>query len=71
MTILLTLAIVVLALILFVAEWLPSDIVAIITTLLLTIFGLVTPEESISGFSNSATITVMAMFILSAGIGRT
>lgn len=71
MTIFLTLAIVVLALILFVAEWLPSDIVAIITTLLLTIFGLITPEESISGFSNPATITVMAMFILSAGIART
>ncbi len=71
MTIFLTLAIVVLALILFVAEWFPSDIVAIIITLLLAILGLVTPEESISGFSNSATITVMAMFILSAGIART
>jgi di/tricarboxylate transporter len=33
--------------------------------------GLVTPEEGISGFSNSATITVMAMFILSPGITRT
>ncbi|MEA5596735.1 SLC13 family permease [Rivularia sp. UHCC 0363] len=71
MTIFLTLAIVVLALILFVGEWFPPDIVAIITMLLLTILGLVTPEESISGFSNSATITVMAMFILSAGIART
>ncbi|MEB3218455.1 MAG: SLC13 family permease [Nostocales cyanobacterium 94392] len=71
MTIFLTFAIIVLALILFVAEWFPSDIVAIIITLLLTILGLVTPEESISGFSNSATITVMAMFILSAGIART
>lgn len=71
MTIFLTFAIIVLALILFIAEWFPSDIVAIIITLLLTILGLVTPEESISGFSNSATITVMAMFILSAGIART
>jgi len=71
MTIFLTLAIVVLALILFVGEWVPSDIVAIITTLLLMILGLITPEEGVSGFSNSATITVMAMFILSAGIERT
>ncbi|MDJ0735067.1 MAG: SLC13 family permease [Nostocaceae cyanobacterium] len=71
MTIFLTLAIVVLALFLFVAEWFPSDIVAIIVALLLTVLGLVTPEESISGFSNSATITVMAMFILSAAIART
>ncbi|MDJ0583437.1 SLC13 family permease [Crocosphaera sp.] len=71
MAIVLTLGIVVLALFLFVVEWFPSDIVAIIVALLLTIFGLVTPEESISGFSNSATITVMAMFILSAAIART
>ena len=33
--------------------------------------GLVTPDEGIAGFGNSATITVMAMFILSAGITRT
>jgi di/tricarboxylate transporter len=71
MTIFLTLAIVLLALVLFVAEWFPSDIVAIIVTLLLIILGLVTPDEGISGFGNSATITVMAMFILSAGIART
>ncbi|MGK7940865.1 MAG: SLC13 family permease [Crocosphaera sp.] len=71
MTIFLTLAIVVLALFLFVVEWFPSDIVAIIVALLLTVLGLVTPEESISGFSNSATMTVMAMFILSAAIART
>ncbi|MBW4478504.1 MAG: SLC13 family permease [Tolypothrix brevis GSE-NOS-MK-07-07A] len=71
MSIFLTLAIVVLALILFVTEWLPSDIIAIIVTLLLIVLGLVTPDEGISGFGNSATITVMAMFILSAGIART
>jgi di/tricarboxylate transporter len=31
----------------------------------------VTPDEGIAGFGNSATITVMAMFILSYGITRT
>ncbi|PAX51858.1 SLC13 family permease [Brunnivagina elsteri] len=71
MSIFLTLAIVVLALVLFVTEWLPSDIIAIIVTILLIVLGLVTPDEGISGFGNSATITVMAMFILSAGIART
>jgi di/tricarboxylate transporter len=30
-----------------------------------------TPEEAISGFSNPATITVAAMFVLSAGLQRT
>ncbi|MDJ0615342.1 MAG: SLC13 family permease [Calothrix sp. MO_192.B10] len=71
MSIFLTLAVVFLALVCFIGEWLPSDIIAIIVSVLLTVLGLVTPEESISGFSNSATITVMAMFILSAGISRT
>ncbi|MEN9869452.1 MAG: hypothetical protein RLZZ171_435, partial [Cyanobacteriota bacterium] len=37
----------------------------------LIVLGLVTPDEGIAGFGNSATITVMAMFILSAGITRT
>lgn len=69
--IVLTLLVVGLALVAFVAEWLPTDITALIVAIVLILLGLVTPEEGISGFSNSATITVMAMFILSAGIART
>ncbi len=71
MDIFLTLTIVVLALICFIVEWLPIDITAIAVMVLLMTLGLVTPQEGISGFSNSATITVMAMFIISAGIART
>lgn len=71
MNILLTLTIVAVALILFVAEWFPADITAIIVMVLLMITGLITPDEGMSGFSNSATTTVLAMFILSAGITRT
>lgn len=71
MEIVLTLSILVLALISFVVEWLPVDLTAIAVTVLLMMLGLVTPEEGISGFGNAATITVMAMFILSAGITRT
>lgn len=71
MTIILTLSVVVLALICFIGEWFPSDITAILVTVVLMLLGLVTPEEGISGFGNPATITVMAMFILSAGIART
>ncbi|MGB7057374.1 MAG: SLC13 family permease [Geitlerinemataceae cyanobacterium] len=52
-------------------EWLPVDLTAILVAVVLIILGLVSPEEGISGFGNSATITVMAMFILSAGIART
>ena len=71
MTIFLTLAVVVAALICFITEWLPVDITAFCVAVVLIVLGLVTPEEGIAGFSNSATITVMAMFILSAGITRT
>jgi di/tricarboxylate transporter len=67
----LTLGVLVVALVAFVAEWLPVDITAIFVAIALIVLGLVTPEEGIAGFGNSATITVMAMFILSAGITRT
>ncbi|MBO9999385.1 MAG: SLC13 family permease [Cyanobacteria bacterium SID2] len=71
MKIVLMLAVLGLALIAFVAEWLPVDLTALLVAIVLVLLGLVTPEEGISGFGNSATITVMAMFILSAGITRT
>ena len=37
----------------------------------LIITGIVSPREGISGFANEATITVAAMFVLSAGLVRT
>ena len=39
--------------------------------IILMVLGLVTPEEGIAGFGNTATVTVMAMFILSAGVAKT
>lgn len=71
MTIFLTLGVVIAALVCFITEWLPVDITAFCVAVVLIILGLVTPEERVAGFSNSATITIMAMFILSAAIART
>jgi len=71
MQIALTLAVIGLALAGFISEILPADTIAILVMVALMVLGLVTPEEGISGFGNSATITVMAMFVLSAGIART
>lgn len=62
------------ALIIFALDIFPIDFVAFgLLTLILAIGPVigVSPEEAISGFSNPATITVMAMFILSGGIYRT
>ncbi|ACK68330.1 TrkA-C domain protein [Rippkaea orientalis PCC 8801] len=71
MTLFLTLGIVVLALIILITEWFPADFTALMVAVILMVVGIVTPEEGLSGVSNPATLTVMAMFILSAGIVRT
>jgi di/tricarboxylate transporter len=62
------------AIILFVTEWLPIDVTAIaimVTLIVLEPWTQVSPSEGTSGFSSSATVTVLAMLILSAGIRRT
>lgn len=56
------------AVIAFAREWMPIDVVALTALGLLLLFGLVTPQEAISGFSNAAVIIVMMMFILSQGL---
>ena len=71
--ILLLFGIIAVALVLFVTEPLPIDIVAI--TILFTLIVLepwtgVDPATGVGGFSSPATITVLAMFILSEGIRR-
>jgi di/tricarboxylate transporter len=61
-------------LIIFALDLFPIDFVAFATLALILALGPIlglTPEETVSGFSNPATITVMAMFILSGGIYRT
>lgn len=60
-----------LAVFLFVTEKLPVDLVALVVMGLLLVSGIITPAQGLSGFSNTATITVGAMFILSAGLFKT
>ncbi|MEP0906179.1 SLC13 family permease [Leptolyngbya subtilissima ST-M1] len=67
----LMLVVLICSLIAFVAEWLPVDLTALAIATVLILLGLVTPEEGIAGFGNAATITVMLMFILSAGVAKT
>ncbi len=58
------------AVVLFVTEKLPVDVVALLVLCTLLVVGVVTPGEALSGFSSQATITVAAMFVLSAGLQR-
>ena len=50
--------------VLFAFEIFPVDKVAFFTIVSLALLGLVSPEEAISGFSNSATIAVLALMML-------
>jgi di/tricarboxylate transporter len=67
----LTLTVLAGAIVLFATERLPVDIVAVMALCALVMLQLVTPAQAISGFANEATITVAAMFVLSAGLQRT
>lgn len=67
----LTLGILGVAIVLFVTEVIRADLVALLVLVSLVFVGLVTPEESISGFANPAVVTIWAVFILSAGLART
>jgi len=59
------------SLILFVSEVIRMDLVALLVLGTLAVSGLVTAPQAFAGFSNSAVITVWAMFILSDGLTRT
>lgn len=72
--IILAFGILIVVLVVFALELFPIDFVAFAVMALILVLGpilSVEPLEAISGFSNPATITVMAMFILSAGVYRT
>lgn len=67
----LVLGILVISLVLFISEVVRMDVVALMVLGALAVSGLVGPSEAFAGFSNSAVITVWAMFILSEGLTRT
>jgi di/tricarboxylate transporter len=67
----LVLGILVISLILFISEVIRMDLVALLVLGALAITGLVDSNQAFAGFSNSAVITVWAMFILSEGLTRT
>jgi di/tricarboxylate transporter len=67
----LVLAILAAAVVLFVTERIKMEVVALLVLVALAVTGLVTPAEALSGFSNPAVITVLAMFIIGGGLSRT
>jgi di/tricarboxylate transporter len=67
----LVIAITIVAAFLFVTEKLRVDLAAMTVLVLLLIFQIVRPDQALYGFANTATATVAAMFVISAGLGRT
>lgn len=66
--------IILVALVLFVTEPVPIDVTALgilVTLIILGPWTGISPREGVSGFSNPATITILAMMILSEGVRRT
>ena len=69
--ILVVFGLVVVALVLFAWERFSFDVSAFIILGALLVTGVITPQEGIAGFSNTAVVTIGAMFILSEGLRRT
>jgi di/tricarboxylate transporter len=59
------------AIVLLLTERLRADLVALLVVVALGTSGVLTSEETFSGFSRSAVITLLAIFILAAGLERT
>ncbi len=69
-------SLIVIALVLFVSEKFRADLVAILVMGTLMVIGVLRPgfltvEEAVSGFSNQATVTIAAMFVLGNGLVKT
>ncbi len=65
-----TFAILIVALILFFTDKIPADLVALLVVVALGVSGVLTPQEAFSGFSRSAVITILAIFILAEALQR-
>ena len=68
---LITLIILVLSAAFFVAGKVRSDIVALCALIGLLIFQILTPEEALSGFSNSVVIMMVGLFVVGGAIFQT
>ena len=66
-----TIAILAVAIIFFVTGKVRSDLVALCALLALLVFQVLTPEEGLSGFSNSTVMMMVGLFIVGGGIFQT
>lgn len=67
----LVLAVLTVAILMFIFEWVRVDVVGIIMMVSLPLLGLVTPEMAISGLSSNAVVSIIAVIIIGAGLDKT
>jgi len=67
----LTLGILAIAILLFITEWLRVDVVALGVVVALMLTGILTTSEAVSGFSNSAVLTIAALFVVGGAVMQT
>jgi len=60
-----------LAIFLFIVEWIRVDVVAILMMVSLPLLHLVTPKEAFSGLSSNAVVSIIAVIIIGAGLDKT
>lgn len=65
-----TFTILVVALVLFFTDKISPDLVALLVVVTLGVSGVLTPQEAFSGFSRSAVITILSIFILAEALRR-
>lgn len=71
MTVWIISAILLVTLVLLITERIPVDLTAIGIMVVLVLFGILTPKESVMGLAHPAVVTVAAMFVISKGMMRT
>lgn len=59
------------ATLLYAVRWIAPEATSLLVIVGLVLAGLLKPNQALAGFASSATLTVAAMFILSAGLVRT
>jgi len=64
-------AVLVVAVLMFIFEWVRVDVVGIIMMVTLPLLGVVTPKEAISGLSSNAVVSIIAVIIIGAGLDKT
>lgn len=67
----LTLIILAITVVLFAIGKIRSDVVALCALTLLTILGILSPEEALSGFSSPVVIMMVGLFVVGGGVLQT